>query len=126
MCGYLRTGKSGKIQFVVPACSITEPFETLVRRDKERRALQNTLLKELDQLSRSQTYIANQDSYRSLAGLLITSIEENKTEIDKVLNQLLDSANYCDQSRYIEGSFDSKTTVWVVATRRVYLCLCHV
>ncbi|WP_217429931.1 hypothetical protein [Rugamonas rubra] len=51
--GILQLAEAGVVQLAMPAFSVGEPYETLVRRHRERRALANKLTDELKQLRRS-------------------------------------------------------------------------
>jgi predicted nucleic acid-binding protein len=47
---------SGDVELVIPACSLFEPYETLVRRNKQRGALLDAFSREVRELARSEFY----------------------------------------------------------------------
>lgn len=49
--------ENGKAKLIMPAFSLGEPYDTLVRRWKSRKQLSESLASEISQLSRSSTYI---------------------------------------------------------------------
>jgi len=52
----LQLAETGAIMLAVPAFSLGEPYETLVRRHRERRLLAGALAGEMTQLRRSTAY----------------------------------------------------------------------
>jgi hypothetical protein len=57
--------QAGSIRLAIPACSLFEPFETMVRRRKQREAIFQKLRDELRELARTEAYahlVENQDS----------------------------------------------------------------
>lgn len=88
----LALADSKEIELVIPAYSLTEPYETLVRRSNERRQLHATLLRELHQLSRSSTYTAKQESFQDVTKILIDSIEEHRKSLDSTIQRILSTA----------------------------------
>ncbi len=46
----------GSVELVIPACSLFEPYETLVRRSKERERMLAAFKHEVDELARSEFY----------------------------------------------------------------------
>ena len=47
----------GAIELVIPACSLFEPYETLVRRSKQREKMLEAFKREVDELARSEFYV---------------------------------------------------------------------
>ena len=47
----------GSIELVIPACSLFEPYETLIRRSKERERMLEAFKREVDELARSGFYV---------------------------------------------------------------------
>lgn len=88
----LAAAKEGRINLAIPAYSLTEPYETLVRRSKQRTLLHTSLRDELRQLSRSSSYEAKQESFREVTGVLIDSIEEQRQALDRVVTEILEIA----------------------------------
>lgn len=61
--------ESGLIELVIPACAFTEPYQTLIRRLRERRRLVNAIQQSFKQIGRS----------RGLKELMATSDEVSQT-----------------------------------------------
>ncbi|MCI0664837.1 MAG: hypothetical protein L0220_27555 [Acidobacteria bacterium] len=81
-----------KIVLTLPAYSIGEPYETLIRRSKQRRDFHNRLKVELKELSRSQPYQQTCQELMRSATFLSDSISEEKQRLDEALNDILDIA----------------------------------
>jgi predicted nucleic acid-binding protein len=84
--------EAGKIQVIVPAYSIMEPYETLLRRDIERRSLKNTLDRELRQLARTSIYSQRLSGLKASTELLIDSNEEEIQRLEMVRARILSCA----------------------------------
>ena len=82
--------EAGNARLVLPAFSIAEPYETLVRRHKSRIQLRNDLTTELKQISRSKPYSNEIEALQNVTVLLIRSVEEEKQRLyqtrDRILN----------------------------------------
>ena len=65
-----------KANFIIPAYSLAEPHEKLIRQAKERRGLQQSLDKELRELSRSKSYKNRLDSIEDIRSLIVQSSQE--------------------------------------------------
>jgi predicted nucleic acid-binding protein len=81
-----------KIILTLPAYSIGEPYEALIRRSKQRSDFRNRLNVELNELSRSQPYQQACQEMRKLDAFLLDSINEEKRRLDEALNDILDVA----------------------------------
>ncbi len=79
-----------KIKLTLPAYSIGEPYEALIRRSKQRRDFHNRLEVELNELSRSQPYRQACQELMKSAAFLSDSIGEEKQRLDEALNDILD------------------------------------
>lgn len=101
---------SQKLQMVVPAYSIVEPYEKLVRQTNSRKALQENLDVELRQLARSTSYQQRFGSVQDVYELLTQSSEQErerfaryrslfleKAEIVPLTSQILVAATLCEQ-----------------------------
>lgn len=65
-CGeILSLGETNGVQLVVPAYSLAEPYETLTRRQKQRKRLKEELDAELGQIARTATFTLFPSSIRS-------------------------------------------------------------
>ena len=81
---------SRQIDLVIPTISLTEPYETLTRRARQRSDLQERLTRELRELSRSEPYSEISERSRDITALLVRSGEEEKGRLDATLGQLLE------------------------------------
>ena len=86
---FLCLSKSGTIRLVLPAFSIGEPYEALVRRAKQRRELHRQLSDTIHELSRSSPYRESAHEFQDLTDLLIRSGEEEKNRLDETLERIL-------------------------------------
>lgn len=102
----IELAEAKKINLIVPAYSLVEPNETLVRRAKKRIEVSLALDAEVKQLSRSKPYTDEIDAMEQVSGLLVRSSAEEKerfrTTVERLLNiaqiipldtQILSSAN---------------------------------
>lgn len=88
----LELAESGKINLYIPAISISEPYEVILRRSRNRVDLNNRLTVELNQLSRSRPYSEIADRSQEIVSLLISSGENEKLRLDSTLSRILDCA----------------------------------
>ena len=79
----------GAARLVIPAFSIGECFDTLVRRSTQRKRLAETVSVELKQLSRSLAYRSEVPALDSITRLLINSLEDDKRRLDETLTRAL-------------------------------------
>lgn len=82
----------GHIQLVMPAYSLAEPYETLVRRHKQRQRIRTELDAELRQLARTSVYADRLSGFRHLTALLIDSADEEVKHLESVRSRLLQVA----------------------------------
>ena len=68
----LSLGKAGCLRLAVPACSLAEPYETLVKRKRTEEALDG----ELGEIARSAAYEDRFGGFRDLTALLINNADE--------------------------------------------------
>lgn len=76
------------VHLVVPTYCLTEPFDTLQRRQRERRKLGEQLERELKEIKRTQRFTAEVDS-STVAGLLVRSSQEAAQRLDSITKRLL-------------------------------------
>ena len=88
----LKMARNKEIGLVVPAYSLAEPYEKLIRRRIKRRELSQQLQDELVEFGRSADHAEDAQRYADLAGLLITSSEEENQRLGDMLAQLLEVA----------------------------------
>ena len=97
----LETSEQGKSRLIIPAFSIGECFETLVRRSKQRKQLAETVSTELKQLSRSLSYRSEITALDSITRLLISSLEDDKRRLDETLARLLSTCEIIPLSKEV-------------------------
>lgn len=85
----LRRAEANRVQLVVPAYSLAEPYQTWHRRAREREGLRRDLEGQLRQLSRSEPYGEVLEESTRITGLLTRSIDEDKKRIDGLCRRLL-------------------------------------
>ena len=82
----------GKINLIIPAYSLAEPHETLIRQANYRKELQRSLDKELVQLRRTKSYSDRVGGIQNIASLLVQSTEEEKERFIKLRARFLNAA----------------------------------
>jgi predicted nucleic acid-binding protein len=87
--GLVALAEAGKIQLVVPACALFEPYETLVRRRKERDVTLSRLRNELRQLARSEAFTDLSEPSKSVTRALAESSELEAEGLEKAIRRLL-------------------------------------
>ena len=97
----LETSEQGKSKLIIPAFSIGECFETLVRRSKQRKQLAETVSTELKQLSRSLSHRSEITALDSITRLLISSLEDDKRRLDETLARLLSTCEIIPLSKEV-------------------------
>lgn len=78
-----------EVRLVVPAYSLVEPYETLVRRHRQRKQMKADLDTELGQLTRTAAYSQRLAGFQSLTALLIESANEEAKRLEGVRERLL-------------------------------------
>ena len=84
----IKLAESGEIQLVIPAFSGSEPYESMVRRSKDRQSIHGQLGKEIDELSRSSPYSGITESAEGITSILSKSVREEKSRLDETLLRL--------------------------------------
>jgi len=75
----LQLAEAQRIELVFPSFCVGEPYETLVRRSKDRDALQTRLSRELADIGRSKQYQETVEGSSEVIGLLGRSADESET-----------------------------------------------
>lgn len=78
-----------KANLIIPAYSLAEPHETLIRRKKKRQELQQVLDKELRELSRTKSYKNRLDSIENIKSLIIQSSQDASERFVKYREYIL-------------------------------------
>jgi predicted nucleic acid-binding protein len=78
-----------KIELILPTFCLGESYDVWVRRAKRRKVAYETLTIEMSEWSRSKRYRDSLAKFAEVKELLLTSNEEEKEELDKILDHLL-------------------------------------
>lgn len=87
--GIVRLAEAGDITLVLPAFSIAEPYESFVRRYKDRKTLLERLEREIGELARSEPYVTIAERSTAVTGLIVRSLDEEKTRLDGMILRIL-------------------------------------
>jgi predicted nucleic acid-binding protein len=85
----IEIAEAGRIRLVLPAYCAGEPYERLVRRARDRKALREKLAAEIRELSRSKPYGELAEASRELTSILAQSADQEKRRLETVLLRLL-------------------------------------
>ena len=85
----LGLAEAGAISLVLPAYSIAECYEALLRRSRDRSALRDRVAEEFRHLGRSQPYAQMVEDSSGVVSLLIQSGEEQKRHLEVVVTRTL-------------------------------------
>lgn len=88
----LSLAEEGKIGLVLPAYSVGEPYDSWVRRSKQRSELHERLSRELNELSRSKPYLEIPNEFQGITKTLVESGEEEKHRLDRAASRILETA----------------------------------
>jgi predicted nucleic acid-binding protein len=80
--------EAGKVNLIVPAYCLVEPYETAIRRARERRRLATDFAREVQQLIRSEPYKGESEVLQGVTSLLVRSTEEEKKRLDRAVERL--------------------------------------
>jgi predicted nucleic acid-binding protein len=81
--------EENKANLIIPAYSLAEPHEKLIRQANDRRGLQESLDKELRELSRTKSYKNRLDSIEDIKSLIVQSSQEIGENFAKYREHLL-------------------------------------
>jgi predicted nucleic acid-binding protein len=85
----LQLCEDGNGKLIIPAYSLAEPHEKLIRQARNRRELQQSLDAEIRQLSRTASYISRIQSIQNIATLMVQSNEEERCRFIQYRDRLL-------------------------------------
>jgi hypothetical protein len=88
----LALAEESKIARSLPAFCLGEPYESWMRRFKQRRELHNRLVQEIGELSRSRPYAQSLGDAQGVAEILIQSGEEEKQRLDTAIGRIIETA----------------------------------
>jgi predicted nucleic acid-binding protein len=89
----LRLCEEGSAQLVMPAFCLIEPYETLGRRQAQRKEVKRAVEREFVQLARTSSYTERLSDFGDLTSILIDSAHEEMTRLDAVSSRLLQVAD---------------------------------
>jgi hypothetical protein len=82
-----------RMKLVVPGCALFEPFETLVRRRRERNATRDKFRYEVLQLSRSEHFPNLAETSEAVAKIFVESVETEAAGLNNAISRILDCAD---------------------------------
>jgi predicted nucleic acid-binding protein len=85
----LNLAMTGSLKLLIPAYSLAEPHEKLIRQDRQRKDLQRALNTEIVQLSRNSAYSDRVNRIQDISELLTKSSEEELQQFLQYRQQLL-------------------------------------
>ena len=88
----IELAESRDIELFIPAIKVSEPYEVILRRSRNRVELNRQLAVELGQLSRSRPYSQIVERFQEIASLLLTSGDDEKLRLDATLSRILGCA----------------------------------
>jgi len=89
----LALSEQGSFVLAVPGFCLGEPYESWVRRSKDRQALHDRFAREMRELSRSQSYSTIGRESQKISRILIQSGNEEKTRLDGTIMRMIDIAS---------------------------------
>lgn len=81
------------VELIIPAYSLAEPHEKLIRQARDRRGLRQSLEIELRQLSRNSSYRQRIQSIQDISSLILQSNEEEKQRFSYYRERILEAGN---------------------------------
>lgn len=90
-----------RIELAVPACAFTEPYETLIRRKKERSQLLDKLTVEIAQLARSRSFSGLVEASVAVTKALDASGEVQSRDLESVICRLASCATVLPMTKEI-------------------------
>ena len=104
----IELSEAGKVKLILPAYSLIEPYETIVRFAKTRTKISDDLRIEVNQLSRSKPYHEEIEALQKVMGFLVRSKDEEKVRLRSTIDRLLggteiiplDAQNLSSASKY--------------------------
>ncbi len=84
--------EEGVLSLLIPAYCLAEPYETLGRRHRTRRRLQQEIQTELTQLRRSARYVKTAQQVDLAASLFAVSAEEDRAKLEATVRRVVRAA----------------------------------
>jgi len=98
---FMEMAERKQINLLLPAYSIVEPYEAIIRRRKSRIQVHDAITREIKEITRSVQFEDEANQLAQLTGLLIQVGETEQNELRKVISQLLKAASIVDLSAAI-------------------------
>lgn len=89
----LDLGATQKIELILPAFAVGEPYFAWVGRKRGRARLHDELTKQIKELGRSEPYAGSQETFQDITKTLLISGEEEKVRLDDAIRR---TVNQCD------------------------------
>jgi predicted nucleic acid-binding protein len=84
----LELAEGGRVRLAIPACALFEPYETLVRRHKNRDRLLDEFQREINELARSNAFSSLGSTSRSVTGTLASSAALEANALDDTIDRI--------------------------------------
>lgn len=98
-----------EIELAIPACALFEPYETLIRRRKQRSETIRRLIDEIAQLGRSEHFAESLATYAPITHLLYGANEVERRALDDALERLTKCATVIPMSGpMLRSSLDAR------------------
>jgi hypothetical protein len=105
----LTLAEEKRIELVLPGCSLTEPYETLVRRTKDRQQLLEKLRREIGELARSEPFADLSKTSAEVTDALATSGTHQAAELQKVIRRICECATVIPTTETVaQEGFDAQ------------------
>ncbi|MEX2154724.1 MAG: PIN domain-containing protein [Gemmatimonadaceae bacterium] len=85
----VRMAEAGDIILVLPAFCISEPYDSFVRRYRERKAMLDNFQKQVGELRRSEPYAKISEQSTATTSLIAASLDEEKERLDETMRRVL-------------------------------------
>src|SRR5215216_533766 len=85
----IHMAEESKLQLVLPAYSLVEPYEVIGRHDIQRKQFSNELKNELKQILRSDSYKQETETILKVGDLLLKSGEDAKQQLEETTLRLI-------------------------------------
>jgi predicted nucleic acid-binding protein len=105
--GIIGLCEANRIDLLIPAYSLMEPLETLIRRDKDRSRLAESIGNEFKQLARSVPYKTETTTFQGVVSLLTRSGSEERERLSAIRNRLLQTAHIIPLDSHILALADT-------------------
>lgn len=88
----LQLAEANRVELVVPAFSISEPFEAMTRRRKDRKLLLDRVSAEISELGRSKPYVTVEALSQGFTSLVANSADDETKRLREVQLRLINAS----------------------------------